>query len=79
MPNSGWTERTDRVLRAVLLASRREAGLTQRQLAAKLERTQTFVAMVERGHRRLSVTEFIEIARALGVSPVTLLQRIERW
>lgn len=69
----------DRVVCAVLVASRHDAGLTQRELAAKLELPQAILAKVERGHRRLTVSEFIRLAAALEVSPSTLLERVQSW
>ena len=71
--------RRHRALIAVLVASRRDAGLTQRDLAKKLKRTQTWVANTETGERRLDVAEFFEVAAALGVDPVVLFTRVAQW
>jgi transcriptional regulator with XRE-family HTH domain len=49
------------------------AGLTQRTLAARLKKPQSFVAKYEGGERRLDVVEFIRIARALDADPLKLL------
>lgn len=64
---------------AVLAASRREAGLTQRQLAARLKRPHSWVSKIEAGERRLDVLEFCEIAKALKVDPVELFRRFATW
>lgn len=64
---------------AVLIGSRKEAGLTQRELAQKMKRPQSFIAATETGERRLDVVEFFELATALGVDPVTLFERVARW
>jgi hypothetical protein len=40
-----------------------------------LKRSQSFIAKIEVGERRIDVVEFIEIARALGREPVELLSR----
>lgn len=48
---------------------RRAQGLTQQQLADRLERPQSFVAKIEGGERRLEIVEAVELALALGVSP----------
>jgi transcriptional regulator with XRE-family HTH domain len=64
--------------RAVILAivdAREAASLTQRELAAKLERSNSFVWKIEAGERRIDVLEFIEIARCLDVDPVGLFKR----
>jgi len=65
------------LLREALLAARREAQITQEQLAAQLERPQSFIAKYETGDRRLDVVEFIDVCRALGVDPKVLLGKIE--
>jgi hypothetical protein len=71
--------RRHRALLAVLVGSRKEAGLTQRELAAKMKRPQSFVGATETGERRLDVVEFFEFAAALGVEPVALFERVARW
>jgi len=62
---------------AVIVAAREAAGLTQRQLAAKLKRSNSFVWKLEAGERQINVLEFIEIARVLGVKASTLMVDIE--
>lgn len=51
----------------LLKASRKEAGLSQAELADRLEDTQSFVSKIERGERRLDVVELIEFCEALHV------------
>ena len=60
-----------------MVAARHAAGLTQRQLAAKLKRSNSFVWKLEAGERQLNVLEFIEIARVLGVKATVLMTQIE--
>ena len=57
----------------VLVEARKAAGLTQRELAAKIGRPYTVVANIERGERQIDVVEFIAIARALGVGELNLM------
>lgn len=52
-----------------LAAYRKEAGLTQRELAARLGREPSFVARLELGERRLDVVEFYWLIRACGAEP----------
>lgn len=52
-----------------LVELRRAAGLTQRQLAARLQRERSFVARIEQGERRLDLVEFYWICRACGADP----------
>jgi transcriptional regulator with XRE-family HTH domain len=66
-----------RALIAVIVATREAAGLTQRQLAAKLARSNSFVWKLEAGERQLNVLEFIEIAKILGVKASALMTEIE--
>lgn len=55
-----------------LIAARKDAGVSQIELAARLGRTQSFVSQVERGIRRVDVVEFYAIAQALQADPVVL-------
>ena len=61
---------------AVLVAARTHAGLTQRELAARLEQPASYVGKVETGERRLDFVEFVYWARALGVDPAALMGQI---
>lgn len=61
-------------LQKLLAEARAKAGLTQMQLAEKMDRPQSFVAKYEGGERRIDVVEFCEIAAALGADPVSLFQ-----
>lgn len=63
-------------LLAVLKALRREVGMTQVELGLRLGNTQTFVSKIERGERRLDVSEFVDVCEALGVKP---LQAFEQY
>lgn len=65
-----------RKLCALLVDSRKKAGLTQQQLAKKLGRPQSFVAKYEGGERRLDVIELQEIAKVLKLDPAVLLKEI---
>jgi transcriptional regulator with XRE-family HTH domain len=60
----------------VIKDARAAAGLKQAELAALVEKDQSWVSLVEGSQRRLDVVEFIQIAQALGVEPATLLNRI---
>ncbi|MBU1375130.1 MAG: helix-turn-helix transcriptional regulator [Alphaproteobacteria bacterium] len=64
------------VVREVLIGARREAGLSQRALAARLGKTGSHVAMIERGQRRVDLLEFCRIADSLGISAHDLVGRI---
>lgn len=66
------TERYRRLL-ALLVQARRDAGVTQVELALKLGKPQSFVSKFENGERRIDVIEFLDICEAIGVSAAELL------
>ncbi len=61
-----------------MVQARKAAGLTQRQLAVRLKRSNSFVWKIEAGERRVEVLEFIEIARCLDQDPVQMFARVLR-
>ena len=63
-------------LMKVLRETRLEAGLTQADLAKRMDRPQSFVAKIEVGERQLGVVEFVGYAEALGVGPGDLIERV---
>lgn len=60
----------------VIIAARKEAGLTQRALAERFGRPYTVIANLERGERQLDIVEFIGLARALGLDELELFRRV---
>lgn len=60
-----------------LIEARRAAGLTQQDMAIRLDRLQSFVSKYERGERRLDVVEFVTICRVLDVDPCSIVREIE--
>ena len=58
--------------------TRREAGLSQRQLSEKLNQAVNFIQRIESGERDISVAEFIAIAIALKADPCDMLRRALR-
>ncbi len=67
-----------RALIAAIVHARKAACLTQRQLAGKLKRSNSFVWKIEAGERRVDILEFIEIANCLGQDPVRMFSRVLR-
>lgn len=76
MPRSPYG-RKYAVFRAYLVKARKDARLTQVEVAARLGKHQSFVSKYERGERRIDVIEFLEIARAIGVKPARVLADLE--
>jgi transcriptional regulator with XRE-family HTH domain len=67
-----------RALIAALVEARNNTGLSQREFAKKLRRTNNFVWRIEAGERQVNVLEFIEIAKAAGIPPDELIRRVVR-
>ncbi|MEB3830529.1 helix-turn-helix domain-containing protein [Phormidium sp. CCY1219] len=76
MSKSVFTEKYTK-FRRLLIQMRQANELTQVQVAQKLQKPQSFVSKYERGERRLDVVEFLEVSKALGVSPHELLRQLE--
>lgn len=53
-----------------LITLRKEAGLTQAALAAKIGKPQSFVSKSERYERRIDPAEFCLLVAAMGRDPV---------
>ncbi len=58
-----------KALVAFLTKKRRDAKLTQAQVAERIGRYQSFVATFERGQKRIDAVELVEIAEAIGFDP----------
>jgi transcriptional regulator with XRE-family HTH domain len=60
-----------------LRAARKAAGLTQEQVAKRLQQTQSFVSKCERGERRIDVVELRAFCQAIGISFRDFIQKLE--
>jgi transcriptional regulator with XRE-family HTH domain len=60
--------------RTLLIEAREKAGLTQNDVAARLNKAQSFVSYYEKGLRRLDVAEFLQVAEALRADPVKIIR-----
>lgn len=77
MPKSVFTDAYASFL-SVLIAARKDARVSQIELAARLGKTQSLVSQIERGVRRVDVIEFYAIARALRVDPTRLFDDVAK-
>lgn len=59
-----------------LVKARTDAGLTQRELAARMQWQQSVLAKIELGMRHINSFELIEVADALGIDPKKLFAKI---
>jgi transcriptional regulator with XRE-family HTH domain len=71
--------RRHRALLSVLIACRRDVGLTQQQAADRMKWTQSKVAQIETGQRQVYASELFELAAAYKVDPVELFRRWKDW
>lgn len=51
-----------------LREARKKAGLTQTQLAERLDESQSLISKCERGERRIDVVELSKFCNAFGIS-----------
>jgi transcriptional regulator with XRE-family HTH domain len=66
------------IFRRCMIAARKEAKLTQVNLAKYLNKPQSFVAKYENGERRLDVIEFMFVSHTIGIDPCDILRKIEQ-
>ncbi len=59
-----------------LRVARKDARLSQTDLATKLGKRQQFVSKYESGERRLDVIEFLDVTMALGLPAESLLREL---
>ena len=67
-----------KALIGLLLARREAAGMTQSDLAARLGKSQSFVARLENGQRRITVVEFMTLAKILRFDPYKVISSLEK-
>ena len=77
MPKTIHTERHRR-FRALLVAERKAAGLTQTAVAKRLGKPPSYVAKYEGGDRRLDVLEYLDVAAAIGFDPCEPIRSLWR-
>ena len=61
---------------SLLIGARRDAGLTQAEIANRLGRPQSYVSKYENGERRLDVIEFLEVAAAVEKDPIRIIRKL---
>lgn len=64
-----------RALISVLVACRKEAGLTQEELGERCKRDQAWVSSIETGQRGVQAAELPLLAKGLGIGPLKLFKR----
>jgi transcriptional regulator with XRE-family HTH domain len=76
MKKSIYTREYEAVLR-LLKQVRKDAGVTQVQLAKELQLTQSLLSKMERGECRLDIIQLRTICRALGLTLSEFVERLE--
>jgi ribosome-binding protein aMBF1 (putative translation factor) len=71
------TSRQYRTFLRQLRLARKHSGLSQVELATRIDETQSFVSKCERGERRLDVMELREFCKALGISLPSFVEALE--
>jgi transcriptional regulator with XRE-family HTH domain len=67
-----------KVLIGLLVAKRKAAGMTQSDLAVRLRKSQSFVARLESGQRRITVVDFMTLAKILRLDPYKIISTVEK-
>ena len=65
------------VLLELLREQREKAGLTQGDLAEKIDENQVYVSRYERGESRVDVVQLRSLLQAMGVGLVPFIRRFE--
>jgi transcriptional regulator with XRE-family HTH domain len=65
-------------LRQLLLERRQKAKLKQKELADRLGWDQQRISKIELGSKRVTVVEFMELAKALDFDAAAAIRRLER-
>jgi transcriptional regulator with XRE-family HTH domain len=62
----------------LLVELRKAKKLSQSQLGIDCDLDRTFISLLERGERQPSITTLFKIAKALGVSPSSIIKELEK-
>lgn len=63
-------------LRKMLIALRQKQNLTQKSLAERLKKPQSYVSKYEIGEKNIDVIEFIHITKALNSDPALTINNL---
>lgn len=75
-PGAWQTSKAYELAIATIVAARKEAGLTQRNVVEVLGKEPSWLAKIEKKERRMDLIEFIALSRALRIKEVDLLKAI---
>ena len=76
MTSSAFTARYE-LLRELLIKCRKNAKVTQKELAQRLKKPQSFVSKFETGERRLDLIEFLDVVAILQIDIYQFIEQLE--
>ncbi|MEI9917326.1 MAG: helix-turn-helix transcriptional regulator [Bacteroidota bacterium] len=62
----------------LLVELRKAKRLSQSQLGIDCDLDRTFISLLERGERQPSLTTIFKLAKALGVTPSSIIKELEK-
>lgn len=65
-------------LRAIIKDRRKEADLTQAEVAKRLGRYQSYIAMIEGDELQVGLLEFLDLANAIGFDPAAAIRKLAK-
>ncbi len=77
MTSSIFTKKYE-IFKELLIEHRKNAGLTQQNLAELIDKPQSYISKYESGERRLDLIEFIDVAEALHVDKYQFIKELEK-
>jgi transcriptional regulator with XRE-family HTH domain len=63
----------------ILHALRVERGLTQREASVRLNKSYSWVSLLENGLYSIKVQDLVDICDIYGADPIEVFERILRW
>lgn len=63
-------------LQTLLRDMRKKQGITQKELADRLGRPQSFVSKLESGERNIDLIELIDVAKSIDLKPSSVISEL---
>lgn len=75
MEKTVWSKGNEALVE-LIKSKRKEAGLTQTEVAKAFGQRQTWLSHLESGERRIDVVEFVKLSEVIGFSAVDELRKL---
>jgi transcriptional regulator with XRE-family HTH domain len=69
----------DASVQTTVQASRKDKGLNQEVASERMGWTADILSNIESGRRAITVSEFIVLAKQIGVEPEVMFRRVLKW